>query len=79
MKQHTGIPDADGRPIVEGDVLLYAPNDRRTYQRIVVWDEAEQQFMARAHDGTRYHLTCYGKSVRVLGNVHDGQEEASTQ
>lgn len=64
--QYTGLTDKAGNKIFEGDVFIHPINPDE--KKLVVWDEAGFVLLTDSQYGYE------GKSVIVIGNIHDNPE-----
>ena len=69
--QYTGLKDATGKEIYEGDVIKTREGD----VGVIVWETELGGFRARLTDDSFYTLTAlFASMFSVIGNVHDNPE-----
>ena len=70
--QYTGLKDANGKDIYEGDIVKYSPSG--LYQ--VKWQEEKTGFYPFIDDNdSLYHTNGIGSSnVEVIGNIYENPE-----
>ena len=69
--QFTGLKDADGREIYEGDIIKTHVGD----VGVIVWETELGGFRARLTDDSFYTLTAlFASMFSVIGNIYDTPE-----
>ena len=71
--QYTGLMDASGKRIFEGDICV----DRRGFRFVVVWDD-NARFLGRGVGAQQEYIRYVGQepAVEIIGNIHDNPELA---
>lgn len=74
--QYTGLKDATGKEIYEGDIIKTRKGD----VGVIVWETELGSFRARLADNSFYTLTAFFASMfSVIGNIHDNPELLEAQ
>lgn len=69
--QYTGLKDATGKEIYEGDII----KTQESEIGIIVWENDLGGFRARLADNSFYTLTAFFASMfSVIGNIYDNPE-----
>lgn len=69
--QYTGLKDATGKEIYEGDVIKTREGD----VGVIVWETELGGFRARLADNSFYTLTAlFASMFSVIGNIYDNPE-----
>jgi len=73
VEQYTGLRDANGRLIYEGDIVWLENEDEYEYAKIV-WDENLAQFAILTHIEYFSFDNMFPTEMQVMGNIHENPE-----
>lgn len=70
----TGLQDADGRDIYEGDILQAADPETSSIVAVVEWDGSSAMFVALYDEICDSLSDLHSQGVRIVGNVHENKK-----